>query len=892
MNPLYSQLAPYLCRPTVKPSAHPGETQDELWFRVGYDTALVRGERLHVGTAAFLRDETVYLPLLPFCVYTAAVLTVRERTLTLRVGTKTYTMSEGQKKWSEKTALRHAPLLHEGRHYLDIGTIRRLFGLKQFYNYDIGVLVFSDKPMNYLNDDYNSLNIQVYRAADLLFDPPAGKRLYEDMCRSSGEQTHPKMYADQSKYDELHALYTHEPVTENEKKMRPWLDHYVSKVKEDFASFFETDEQGRAHWKGERERLSCRQPYYIYDEKGNRLVGKSEYTYTNDKGETITEKCSGSGYGDGYDYGGRSWTKPCAYAAYFSFLWQITREVRYRDATWLMMQSAGTWEHWGEGHFLDCAGAMSGFAVAMDRIWHAFDDEPEKREEMARILYEKGLHAGAVCIRGEEKKVHISTINRGSWRNIHRRANNWNSVCSGGLIAAATVLMSFEKYRAEAEFVAQEMLAGTKQCLYQYAPDGAYIESPSYWAYGTSSYMDVLMLLHSVFGNTYGFLDTIGLLDSFSFACNICDPNGHFWGYHDGDSASLMPGSSMYLASLLYHDPNPARFRDTLLSMGQDPWSSELLYWREGMSDGGAPAPLDYHSKGIETVTFRNTWERENFNFVGLHAGANWALHGDADSGNFIVRMGGVTWFDDPGCENYNVGGYWGDALRYRYYNKSLEGHNCLLALTDKLPMGQVFNRPTDPHARIVRCECAPGGAFAVADMTAQYGEICERAARGLWLTENRCVTVVQDEITLREPTDLLWIATPEPKPNRWFHREHSPETQDEPPIPPCHVTYSDDKRVAFVHREDEDKTVHTLRVTIVSDNKDLHFEEIPENTTVFAQTITRGNSGNKLVSDSPRRIAIRAKGVKTLSLAVVFELCAQEGACAYRYLPMEAWKN
>ena len=104
-------------------------------------------------------------------------------------------------------------------------------------------------------------------------------------------------------------------------------------------------------------------------------------------------------------------------------------------------------EHWGERHFLNVADGSYSYALGFDWIYHAFDDEPEKRAEMAEILYRKGMMKGYYSIMYDGKYTSLirnvpvfSISNRasttGGWRTINS-TNNWQTVCVGGMIVSA-----------------------------------------------------------------------------------------------------------------------------------------------------------------------------------------------------------------------------------------------------------------------------------------------------------------------------------------------------------------------------------------------------------------------------------------------------------------------
>lgn len=879
MNPLFEDFAPFLLT-KGRPAKHHTVQNEELWIKVDERRALVRGEKAEIPEPVVIADGRAFLPITLFTSYTGAV----------AKGGKTGVRVT----FSDRSGLvPSADLYALGEDlYVSLTAVTRVFRLKRYYNPAIGLLIFSDGGLVYKNNDYTSLKGQVTDLCRLLYDVPDGEKMYADMIKKHGEGAHPRMEnVTMADFDRFYKVYRKESAdTEEEKLIKRAISDILDETMREYKKYFDENRTDLAVFRSEEAKELLRQQYYIYDENGNRLVGVKEYTYQKEDGTKVTLKCPGSGYGDGYDYGGRSCQETCYCTDVFSLAYVLTRQPRFFDAYRKMAIAAANCEHWGEGHFLDCAFCMQCFARGLDRMWHFLDDAPDFRSSMMHTLYEKGLHPATHCIRGEGNRIHQSTINYNSWKGIHQRGNNWNTVCTAGVLTAAVMLMDDETYREEAEWTAAQMVGGIYRCVYQYAPDGAFIESPSYWSYGTGAFMSVLRLMDSTMGNTYGFEKTVGLRDSFRFAINICDPKGYIWGYHDGDSDYPMGTHLFPFAAKLWNDPTIARSHKTRLDAGAKMGWDDLIYYKPELAENGEENPLDYRSVGIETVTFRDGWDPKKYIFTGLHVGANWSLHGDSDCGNFILHMDGTTFFDDPGTENYNVGDYWADDPRYRYYNKSLESHNTVLVRSEELPHGQVFNKQDAPYAKIVRYLSAPDRAFATADMTVQYGSTCKSASRSLALCDGRRTVVLQDEFDFSSPTSVTWVATPAPAENRYFPRYKTVKNCDDPLAPAPDIVFTPDRRRFFLTRTDADGKKHTLRGTIVSDNNSLHFDVIPAETRLFADTISRTTSGNKLVSDIPERICIRADGAEKLAFAVVFDTEGADAPVAYTLTPASEW--
>ena len=759
----------------------------EMWMLEGNRTALLRGTKTPISeehpTAspyAYLGDTwTCYIPLSAPCLYSGASWSLGEDgktvTVTLSGGAKAQ-LTVGEVTWSGGEFLL-PPVLKDGEVYLSSMSVQALFSLKVFFNVDIGLVVLSSSSMSY-SRNYSSLKTQIETLRSLLFDTVTGDGIYSDVAAHVGINTHPRLVVDQARFDELRENYLYysdpdhlEEAAEN--KLYTLVSRFVAQAENSFKSYFieETDDRGNVSylWRSEQVLENTRQPYYLYDENGKRLVGKTSYTDSEGNTTTLSELYGKSPlYGDGYDEGGRS--NVAAYTThlqYFGYAWQITRDDKYVYAFYQLARQLGMWEHWGEGHFLNCADGAALYALGLDWIWHAYDNDPIKRDELVKILFDKAVNVAYWCISNPSKGksdgiLHRSTTMGENW-GLTGYTNNWNTVCCSGITMAVLAILDYDRYAYEAKYVMEKQIGAIYRCLIQYAPDGAYVESPGYWAYGTNTYMRMLSCLESATGKTYGYLDTIGLRQSYYFANNICDNDFYVWNYHDGGRGRI-DGTTFYMAAYLYGDPNIAHFRDLFLD--RYPTGSSIfdpLLYSPALSEGAEPeAVLDANFKGIDTVTMRGSWEKGD-TFCGLHVGPNSVSHGDVDCGTFYLEMGGVLWFGDPGAENYNVAPYnryFNGNYRYYFYRKTLEAHNTILIRSSALSKyGQVFNGKSSTYAKIDTFETNADGAYAISDMKAQYGATCSSASRGLLFTNSRSTVIVQDEIAFSSPTSLTWMA-------------------------------------------------------------------------------------------------------------------------------------
>ena len=861
---------------TAEAASHSAEAKRELWMVMGQSKALVRNTRLEFDTAPYVSEDVEYVPLAMLASYVDATVTMGSDSvqISLKDGSQVVLNDLSASFTKDGTAgeLPHPITISGGSCYLSKDNAEIIFGLKSFSNTAAEILIMSESKPSY-NTGYNSLAIQIKTLGALLFDRPTGNQVIADVQRGVGLTTHPRLLIDQDKFDFMRSVYEGELPEEYPATYRTWVLNYAAKGETVFKSAFDTESDGSVVWVNMAAKEAIRQPYYIYDQQGNRLVGVRTYTYKDENGNKVTVTPGGSELGDGYDYGGRSQvdnhTKKLKYLA---FAWQMTGDDKYADAFYLLAMELGKWEHWGEGHFLDCADGAVEFAIGFDWIYHAFDDEPEKRKEIADVLYRLGLMVGYYSVLGESSKIHYSQKAGGCW-DIKHWDNNWQTVCGSGMVISALALAEYEDYRETCSVVINSCISTLENCLMQYAPDGGYIESPGYWTYGTNTLVIMLAGIISSCGTDYGYLDIVGLHDSFYFASYITNGDLYSWSFHDGGK-QLIDRQTYYFAAKAYSDPDLAAFRDMMLferNISAD--ILDLLFYEPGLSAGAEEGSfgLDFSSQSIHTATMRSSWE-SGATFTGLHVGPNKVNHGDIDCGNIYLEMGGVTWIGDPGSEDYNVGGYWDmsqNGTRNRYYRKSLEAHTVIMVESSQSTMtrGQLYTDFTGSYATINEFVSCDEGAYAISDMRVMYGQYCTSAKRGLLLTNSRETVVLQDDISFSYPTDLIWTCPLENV-----------------------VSISEDGRTVIAQRYVGGDPV-ILRATLLTSDKSLKFRRTQDNETLLKDTITLENSGNFRASNPERRIVIETDNRTEFHVAVVFELIRNEAeVVGYSYTDMSEW--
>ena len=873
------------------------DTKRELWLVDDVNYALVKGTRKALSETEDLSPYqndtgTMYIPVSIICDYIGASYTYDEETGAVSISLNngnTAALTVGSMEWTLNGVEQEdflIPVEVKGRTpFLSILMINGIFGTYNYYDSSMGLVIFDTRSVTGYSQTSSSWSSQISTISSFIMDRPAGTQVLADLEATAGSDTHPRLLIDQEKFDDMRLTYN---LAVNRDAYYNGISSQVRQGINCFNKYFAVNEKGEVEWKSEEMRESVRQPHYLYDENGNRLVGVTEYTYTDaTTGEEVTLKLADGLPGDGYDYGGRSNVNTfTSMMKNLAFTWQITKEQQYADAFYLYAIELDKWEHWGEGHFLNVADGSYSYAIGFDWIYHAFDDEPEKRDEMADILYRKGMMKGYYSIKYDTTNYKYSSWNSNNdniddvcdfsvsragkhgWRTINR-TNNWQTVCGGGMIVSALALAEYEDYQDECAYVIENYIKSVENCLAQFAPDGSYPESPTYWEYCVETYMNTLIAFEESCGKSYGYKDVVGLYESYYYAIGISDSDYNIWSYHD-TSPTTLGASYFYLASEVYDDDNLAAYRNTMIF--ERGWSMSLmdiLFYDPAKKNVEFNADLDYNFQGIYTATFRSSYDADA-TYTGLHVGPTVHDHSDFDCGNFVLSMGGILWCGDPGSEDYNVDGFWDTSnggRRFKLYRKSLEAHSTIVIRSNELVHGQKWVQLSGSFPTINTYYSDAEGGYAVSDMKGQYGSTCTSAYRGVLMTNSRRTVVLQDEIKFSSATSLTWVL------NLQGQMEIS----------------KDGKTVTtFVWDGNEKKT---LRVTLITDDDTLRFRKLKTYETVLSSTKTKENSGDSRACDPESRIVIEANDVTDFNVAVVFEMLGhKDEVVTYEKIPMAEW--
>ena len=606
----------------------------------------------------------------------------------------------------------------------------------------------------------------------------------------------------------------------------------------------------------------------------------------------------------GYDGGGRS--NPdyrTARLEEMTFAYVLTKDTKYLELAYDVALALSNWEHWGPGHFLNCADASNDFAIYYDWTYQGYvelaasgvtraDGSEYDVAVLAEILARQGVHEGFLSTNG--KCDHISDPVGLGGSSYSSRTNNWAAVCVGGMTVASLAILdgnAGEEYVKEAKFI---LSANFKSLLDLgmdiYAPDGAYVEGPGYWNYGTNNFFRMCAALDTATGGNYGLMDCWGIDTTCYYACYTEDNNSKYFPFHDGTVGSQDTSYFFYVGNYF----NDATLYDVRLGQINSGTKNghilDMIYYPRDIEIEADAIQLDYYSESIDLFATRSSWEKDAV-FASMIGGKNKVSHGQMDAGDFVYHADGNIWIYDLGTENYNCAGFWPDATRYRYYVMKPEGNNTVAISSD--PNGTPYGQLLEAEAKATAWGSNEHGSYVVYDMGNALGAQVSNWDRGMLLTNDRKTTVIQDQISFNSMQQVYWFA-------------HYSTT-----IVDGGVTISSDGRTAYMRdyvgtNEHGEKEYKTLRLSIVSSNKTFKFQLMttyqfihttgPEATYTPDEIIALGGEAEKSRSQY-RKLAIASGDVLNFDVAVVIEIVDDatvgkktELEVGYDYQLMSTW--
>ncbi len=412
----------------------------------------------------------------------------------------------------------------------------------------------------------------------------------------------------------------------------------------------------------------------------------------------------------------------------FSTLYRVTGDKKYSERAALECEALAKLPDWNPNLMSVLGTVALSVAICYDWCHHTWSEG--RKAIVERAMLRQGMRVGLDCYDGK-RKMWIA-------------GGTAAAVVNAGMLAMALALCDI--YPETVLRLIDRVLRNVEPCFASYAPDGGYSEGVAAWEKSYRALTLMIAMLEKACGDDYGFGSAPGFISSVYFPICTENVNG-MWNYHN--SAAVPVNNDMaFRVSAMTEDPTPAWLRRQQILAGQKKVSPFDIVFYTPVDDAYAPRmPLDAVYRKAGLAVMRSGWGNEDW-FLGLHGGSNAVANGDLDCGSVILDCGGVRFFAETG----------GMASLPVTMRRRAAGQNTIVVNPVASPAP---DQSPVAEAKLTEMRGSLERIYAVVDMTSTNDAIA-RGKRGVMLTENRSVAVIQDELVLKKPGKIVWaVYTP-----------------------------------------------------------------------------------------------------------------------------------
>lgn len=408
----------------------------------------------------------------------------------------------------------------------------------------------------------------------------------------------------------------------------------------------------------------------------------------------------------------------------FAMLYRVTGDKKYAERVALECEALSAMADWSAGGSVATLGEVAlGIAIGYDWCHHVWSEG--RKALLERAMLRNGMRPGLDAYDGKSYMWRAGSVS--------------SCEINAGMLAMSLALADI--YPQTVYKLLDRILRNMEPCFAAYAPDGGYAESVSAWQKSCRALALSVAMLQTACGTDYGFLSAPGFQTTAYFPLYTETANGA-WNYHHA-SAENINTSMLFWFSRQTGEAVPAWMRRQQILSGRKAVHPFDILFYTAVDDALVPfLPLDAVYRKAGLAVMRSAWNADAM-FVGLHGGKNHGVNADLDAGSVLLEMNGERFFVDTGKETVLPG----------LLARRAAGQNTVVVdpVSEPAP-----DQNPDAVAMLTEMRSAPERAYAVVDMTSTNDAIL-RAKRGVMLTNMRQVAVIQDEMTLAKPSDIVW---------------------------------------------------------------------------------------------------------------------------------------
>ena len=432
---------------------------------------------------------------------------------------------------------------------------------------------------------------------------------------------------------------------------------------------------------------------------------------------------------------------------YLSYAYRMTGDEGYARRAEEEMLAVCYFPDWNPSHFLDVGEMVMALAIGYDWLFDYLG--ADVRRMVCQSIVEKGFGAA-------DPHAFFYTV-----------ANNWNSVCNGGLTLGALAI--YEEVPEQARAVIEKCLATNPKVMTVYGPDGGYPEGFHYWGYGTSFQVMLIAALESALGDDAGLSEAPGFLQSAYFMEYMTAPSGEYFNFSDAVNGTKCNMMMFWFADKL-QDLSLLWLENKYLEGGKAEFAEDrllpcLLVFASGLDLDEVRQPTGHfwYNRGATPVfIYRGGWARTTDSYLAVKGGSPSTSHAHMDAGSFVYERDGVRWAIDLGMQDYHSLESKGIDLwnldqngeRWKVFRLNNKAHNTL-TINGKQHL-------VNSHAVFKRVYEEKQKKGVTVDMTTVFADCMKGVERTIFLNADDDLIVEDDLVTAGEPITVTWtMVTP-----------------------------------------------------------------------------------------------------------------------------------
>lgn len=421
----------------------------------------------------------------------------------------------------------------------------------------------------------------------------------------------------------------------------------------------------------------------------------------------------------------------------------VEGDEKYAQKAYEQTQYFCELDTWGTYQMIDNVQVAFGVGLCYDWFYDWLSSE--QKETLVKALKSLHLDVALDLFRNPTDAKYKWAFHQAFFRSDNHALMD----CSLSFLSSMAIADADFEYSTE---LMQRALFNLNTPFRSWYPDSCWYEGITYWKFAGPYTTRILLAMKNAFGHCFGYDEIECLLNVADQPIYSESPQGPVVldnSYMDANTQSepilFVTGAlkgDIALQAYAIKKANMYNTADALFPLVYDP---NIDY------DAEISLDLDQHFRNDELLTMRNSHDASQPVFFAACVNGWPKETGMMDVGTVTLHAFGERWITNAGRENY-YSGYWKTANneRWSYYRTRAESQSCVV-----IDPSEYGGQDLLAYSKFDVVESNKNNVYGISDITANYASQVKSYRRGVQLAKNRSLVIVQDEIKLKEPSEV-----------------------------------------------------------------------------------------------------------------------------------------